>query len=155
MQRGDGLRRDLLEEGKMDQVDVEVQDVELGAPLAQLVQHREMRREIGLERGRIEPDGLVTHRHERGSGARLGTGKQRHLVAELDQRVGEMGDDPFGTAVKTGRDGLVKRCDLRNLHQPLSRVPVSVAYLAPSRAPTLPFRSSDEPTIMPFVPDHS
>ena len=50
----------------MDQVDVEMQDVELGAPLAQLVQHREMRREIGLERGRIEPDGLVTHRHERG-----------------------------------------------------------------------------------------
>ena len=65
----------------------------------------------------IEPDGLVTHRHERGFGARLGTGKQRHLVAELDQGVGEMGDDPFRTAVKTGRDGLVERGDLGNLHK--------------------------------------
>ena len=101
----------------MDQVDVEMQDVELGAPLAQLVQHREMGREIGFERGGIEPDGLVPHRHERGSGSRLGTGKQRHLVAELDQGVGEMGDDPFRAAVKTGRDGLVERSDLRNLHK--------------------------------------
>ena len=40
MQRGHGLAGDLLEEGKMHQVDVEVQDVELVTPLAQFVQHR-------------------------------------------------------------------------------------------------------------------
>ena len=125
VQRGDGLRCDLLEEWKMHQVDVEVQDVELVASLVQLVQHREMGREIGLERGGIEPDGLVSHRHERGFGLRFGTGKQRHLVAEFDQGVGEMGDDPFGAAVKAGRDGLVERCDLGNPHRTPSTVVTS------------------------------
>ena len=101
----------------MHQVDVEMQDVELVTSLVQLVQHREMGREIGVEGAGIEPDGLVAHRHERGPGPRLGTGKQRHLVAELDQGVGEMGDDPLGAAVESGRDGLVQRCDLGNPHQ--------------------------------------
>ena len=101
----------------MHQVDVEMQDVKLSAPLAQLVQHREMGREIGLERGGIEPDGLVTYWHERGSGARLGTGKQRHVVAEFDQGVGEMGNNPFRTAVKTGWDSLIEGCNLGNLHK--------------------------------------
>ena len=101
----------------MDQVDVEMQDVELVAPLVQLVQHRQMGREIGLERAGIEPDRLIAHRHERGPGPRLGTRKQRHLVAELDQGVGEVGDDPFGAAVEAGRDGLVERRDLGDLHQ--------------------------------------
>ena len=38
-------------------------------------------------------------------------------MAELDQGVGEMGNDPFRAAVKIGRDGLVERGDLGNLHK--------------------------------------
>ena len=117
----------LLEERKMDQVDVEMQDVELVAPLVQLVQHRQMGREVGLERAGIEPDGLVAHRHERGPGPRLGTGEQRHLVAELDQGVGEVGDDPFRAAVEAGRDRLVERRDLGNLHKAPSMALTSCA----------------------------
>ena len=98
----------------MDQVDVEVDDVELVAPLVHLVQHRQVRREVGLERAGIEPDGLVPHRHQRGAGPRLGAGEQRHLVAELDQGVGEVGDDPFRAAVEAGRDRFVERRDLGN-----------------------------------------
>ena len=51
------------------------------------------------------------------AGPRLGAGKQRHLVAELDQGVGEMGDDPFRAAVEAGRDGLVEWRDLGNLQR--------------------------------------
>ena len=102
MQRGLGLRRELLEERKMDQVDVEMQNVELVTPLVQLVQHREMGREVGLEPARIEPDRLVAHRDECAPGPRLGTREKRHLVAELDQGVREVGDDPLSAAVKAG-----------------------------------------------------
>ena len=52
-----------------------------------------------------------------GSGPRLGTGEQRHVVAELDQGVGQVGDNPFGAAVETGRDSLIERCNLGNLHK--------------------------------------
>ena len=44
------------------QVDVEVEDVELVRPAAHLVQHGQMGGEIGLQRVRVEPDGLVAAR---------------------------------------------------------------------------------------------
>jgi hypothetical protein len=75
------LGRERLEERKMEEVDVEMQHVELVAPFVQLVQHREMRREVGVERAGIEPDRLVAHGHERGPGPRLGAREQGHLVA--------------------------------------------------------------------------
>ena len=65
----------------------------------------------------IEADRLVAHGHQRRLGPRLGAGEQRHVVAELDQGVGEMGDDPLGAAVEARRDGLVERCDLGDLHE--------------------------------------
>jgi hypothetical protein len=122
VKRRHGARRALLEEREVDEVDMEMQDVELVLPSAHVVQLREMGREVGLERRRVEPDRLVTHRHERGLGPRLGGREQRHLVAELRQGIRQMRHDPFRAAVEAWRHRLVQRCDLRDPHQPPFRV---------------------------------
>ena len=52
-------------------------------------------------------------------------------MTELDQSVGEMGNDPFRTPIKTGRDSLVERGDLGDLHKaPSIGVDVSIACRA-------------------------
>ena len=57
----------------------------------------------------------------------FGTRKERHLVAELDQGIGEVGDDPFRAAVEAGRDRLVERRDLGNSQQAPSKALTSCA----------------------------
>ena len=48
----------------------------------------------------------------RARGLRLGAGEQGDLVAEVDQGVGQVGDDPLGAAVEAGRHGLIEGGDL-------------------------------------------
>ena len=103
----------------MQHVDMEVQHVELvGAP-AHFLQHRQVRGEIGLEHCRIEPDRLVAHRHQFGAGARIGAGEQRHLMAQINQRVGKVSDDALGAAVEFRRGGFVQRRNLGDAHEVL------------------------------------
>ena len=54
-----GLVRQLLEEGKVDQIDVEVDDVELVLPEMKLLQHRQMGGQVRFRRVWVKPDGLV------------------------------------------------------------------------------------------------
>ena len=72
MQRRDRAMRLMLEDGKVQQVDVEMQDVELPRPAAHLVQHREMRGHVRLERRRVQTDRAVAHRDQLGVGLRVG-----------------------------------------------------------------------------------
>ncbi len=44
-------------------------------------------------------------------------------MAELDQGVGELGDDPFGSAVKQGGNSLVEGGDLGDFHWGALRTP--------------------------------
>ena len=64
----------------------------------------------------IEPDRLIAHRHQLGLGLRVGAGEQGHLVAQVDQRVGQVGDDPLGAAIESRRHGFVQRRDLGDPH---------------------------------------
>ncbi len=53
MQRRQRPVGDVLEKGKVNEVDVEMEDIELVGTLADLVQQREMCRNVGFERGGI------------------------------------------------------------------------------------------------------
>ncbi len=116
MQGGDGLVSQPLEEGKVNEVDVEVDDVELMLSEVHLLQHAQMGGEIRLEGVRVEPDSLITNRNEPRARLRLRAGEERHIVAELDQCIGEMSHDPLGAAVETGRHSLIEGSHLGDLH---------------------------------------
>ena len=96
----------------MDEINVEMQEIEFAPAQMKLVQHGEMRRHIGFQRRRIEPDGLIAHRHQCRPCLRLRAREQRHVVPKLHQRVGQVRHDPFGAAVEPGRDRLIQRRDL-------------------------------------------
>ena len=53
---------------------------------------------------------------------RIAAGEQRHVVAELDQLFGEIGDDALGAAIEPRRDALDQRRDLGDLHGSRARV---------------------------------
>src|SRR4051794_10213904 len=117
----------LGKEGKMDQVEMEVDNVEFVPSAMNLVQHRHVRGEIRLEIAGIEPDRLITAGHQRGLGPCLRAGEQGHLVAELHERVREVRDNPFRAAIESRRHGLVQRGNLGDPHSD-----------DPSRTRTLP-----------------
>jgi hypothetical protein len=116
MQRGHGAGRHVLEHREMQHVGVEVDDVELVAPLVQIGQHRQVRGDIRLQRRRVEPDRLIARRRQMRPGARFGAGEQRHVVAQVDQSFAEVGDHALGAAVEPRRHGFVQRRNLGDLH---------------------------------------
>ena len=116
VQGGERAPGETLEDREVDHVGVEVQHVELFGARPDLGQLAQVRGEVGLERRRIEPDGLVAHGDQMGLGLRPGAGEQGHLVAELHQRVAQVRDDALGAAVQARRDGFIEGCDLGDPH---------------------------------------
>ncbi len=107
MQGGQGALRHVLEEGEMDHVGVEVDQVELAGAAAHLVQHGHVGGEIGLQGRRVQPNGLVASRRQPGLGLGLRAGEQSDLVPQPDQGVAQMCDHAFGAAIEFGRNRLV------------------------------------------------
>ena len=99
MQRGHGSRRKILEERKVDEVDVEMQEIELVPAQMKLVQHGKVSRQVRFQRRRVEPNSLVAHRNQSRPRMGLRTREQRDLVPKLDESVGQMRHDPLGAAV--------------------------------------------------------
>ena len=114
MQRGHGPRGKRLEERKVDEVDVEVQHVEVVGAAPHLVQHRQMRGDVGLERRRVESYGLLAHRHEERRRLGFRAREQRDVVSLIHQGIGEVGHDALGSTVKARRNRFGKRGDLRD-----------------------------------------
>ena len=67
-------------------------------------------------------DARVQTQRARPDGFQLGLGdgvagrEQRHVMAEIDQRLGDLGHDALGAAVEFRRHGFGQRGDLRNPH---------------------------------------
>ena len=118
MQRRHGAMCLMLEERKVQQVDVEMQDVELPRAAAHLVQHREVRGHVRFERRGIQTDRAVAHRDQLGVGVRIGGCEQRDFVTELHQRVAQIRDDALGAAIQLRRNGFGERRDLGDVHGP-------------------------------------
>ena len=115
VQGRDRARREVAEERQVQEVDMEVNDVELVGPLADPVEHRQMGGEVRFEI-RVQPKRALAAGHPGRPGARLGAREQGDVVTELDQRVGQIGNDPFRPAIEPGRDGFVEGSDLRDPH---------------------------------------
>jgi hypothetical protein len=111
-QRAAGL---IAENGEMELVDVEVQDVELIGHAAHLVEHHHVMGD-GIAHGRVEAQRLGRTGHEPRRGDRIAAGEQRDIVALCDQRVSQVGHDPFGAAIELRRNPFHQRCDLGDLH---------------------------------------
>ena len=98
----------------LEQVDVEVEDVELRGPSADLAQHDEMARGMVADAGEAQP--LRDAGDELGRRPRIAAGEQRHLVAEADEFFREPGDDPLGAAIEPRRYGFAQGSDLGDAH---------------------------------------
>ncbi|MNL17894.1 hypothetical protein D3C87_1390150 [compost metagenome] len=125
VQGGHRLVRQVAEEGEMDDVGVEMDDVELVGAVQNLGQQGHVRGQIGFQRFRVQPDGLIAHRDQPRPRLGLGAGEQGHFVAQIDQGVCQMGHDPFGAAVKPWRHRLIEGRDLSNLHRPTPAPPLA------------------------------
>ena len=100
----------------MKLIDVEVKKVEVLSCRPHTVEHEHV---IGndVANAGVEPQRLGGAAHQIGVGDRVAAGKQRHLVPLLNQLVSQIGDDPLGTAIKSWRNTLHQRSNLRNSHE--------------------------------------
>ena len=80
-----------------------MKDIEFVGAFANVAQHREMHGKIAVERPALEADCATATRDQLGRGHRISTRKQRHVVAQRDQSVGQVGNDAFGTPIKAWR----------------------------------------------------
>ena len=99
----------------MELVDVEVDDVEVAGLPAHLVEHQHVIGD-GIADGGIEAQGLRAARNEPGRGDGVAAGKQRDVVALLDERLGQVGDDALRSAVEARRHAFHQGRDLCDLH---------------------------------------
>ena len=106
----------------MDHVGVEMDQVEFRDMVPHRRQQGHVGGQIGLQRTRVQPDRLVPHRDQSRPRPGVGAGEQGHLMAEVDQGIGQMRDDTLGAAVKSGRNRLIQRGDLGNFHDRDSRI---------------------------------
>ena len=115
MQGGDGAVRDRPEQRELKLIDMEVQDVEVVGALAHAIEHQHV---IGdrIDDAGVEPQRLGHAGHEIGRRDRIAAGKQGHIVTQRDELFGQVGDDPFGAAIKPWRHALDQRRDLRDFH---------------------------------------
>ena len=92
----------------MDHVEV------AGAARVDLVQHGDMVRG-GIYLG-VEENLVVDHRLKLGGGGGVSGGEERHIVPQLDERLGEIGDHSLGPAVFVRGNGYLKWHNLRDPH---------------------------------------
>ena len=106
----------LGEEGKVQHVRMEMEDVELIGASTHLGQHRHMSRQIGFQRHGIQADRLIPDGYQTRSRPGLGGREQGDLVAKIDQGVGKVGHHALGPPVKARRNGFIEGGNLRNFH---------------------------------------
>jgi hypothetical protein len=116
VQRCDRATRNVSENWKVQAIQVKVQDIELGGRAAHFVQHQHVV-VARIAHGRVEPQGLRAARNESGGRFRVAACEERHIVAPRNELVGEIGDDPLGTAIETGWDAFDERRNLGDPHR--------------------------------------
>jgi hypothetical protein len=119
VQRGERAVGERMEQREMKEVDMEMQNVEFLDSLAHLVEHEHVVGD-GVLDGRIEPQRGHGAAGELGGGDGIAAGEQRHVVPELHQFFGQIGDDPLGAAIQARRHALHQGGDLRNTHRETS-----------------------------------
>ncbi len=103
------------EDRKVEVIDVKMQHVELGGVRADLVEHQHVVGN-GVADRRVETQRLGAARHEVRRGDGVAAREQRHIVAQRDQFLGEIGDDALGAPIEPGRHAFDQRSNLRDFH---------------------------------------
>ena len=88
-------------EREVQVVDVEVDDVELGARWRDLLEQQDVVRQR-VDAARVEPQRPRRARHQPRRGHRVAAGEQRDVVALRHELLGQVGDDALGAAVERG-----------------------------------------------------
>ena len=112
MERGQRAAGEVFEERKLQQIHVEMDHIEFLRAPSHLVQHRKVSGDVGLERRRVQTDCVLADRNQLRVRPCVAAGEQRHVVSELHQRVGKVGDNPLGASIEFWRDGFDQRGDL-------------------------------------------
>jgi hypothetical protein len=103
----------------MELIDVEVQQIEFrGAPVHP-VEHPHVMGDRVAHAG-IEPQRARHAGNESSGGQRILAGEQRDVMAEANQLLGQIGNNPLRTAIESWRDALHQRRDLCDFHANLS-----------------------------------
>src|ERR1700693_2514128 len=111
VKRGHSPSCQRAEKREMEQIDVKMENVEFLRVLANLIDHQhEVRNAVA--HGRIKAERASATRNQLGAGDRVPTCKDRHVVAEPDKFLSQIGSDPLGAAVETRRNALDERSDL-------------------------------------------
>ena len=115
MQRRDERRVELREQRERHVVEVKVQHVEFMRTLTHAFEQQHVRRE-GVADRRIEAQRARPCGFERRTGFGVAACEQRHIVAEVHERIGEVGHHALGAAVEFRGDCFVQRCNLCDSH---------------------------------------
>ena len=99
VQCGHGSRRKIFEQGKMNEIDMEMKKVKCVPAQMELVQHGQVSGKVRLQQGRIKPDGLIAHGNQRRAGIGVRARKQRDLMPQLHKSVAQVRNDAFGAAI--------------------------------------------------------
>ncbi len=104
-----------MEQRKLKLVDVEMENVELGRPRSNFVEHEHV---IGdrIANGCIQAQRSRHTWHEFRSGVTVAAGKQRHVVALRNKLLGQIENYALGSPVELRRHTLNQRGDLGDLH---------------------------------------
>jgi len=89
VQRGDSAVRDVTKQGKMELIDVEMQNVKLVGPSANAIEHQHVIRDRVAHVG-VETQRNRYARHQTRAGNGVSARKKRHLMARSDQLIGEI-----------------------------------------------------------------
>src|SRR5690606_13903676 len=117
MQCGESLVGHILEEGHVDEVDMEVQNIEFVGTGTNFVHQCKMRGEIGFARCPVESNSLITDWDQLRLGLRLYGRKEGDVMPEVDQCIGEISDDAFRAAIEAWWHGFIERGNLGDFHQ--------------------------------------
>ena len=92
-----------------------MQEVELRSALRNGLQHRHVQG-VCVAHLAVEPQRTRPSRFQLGARHAVAAGEQRHVMTEIDQGLGEPGDDPLGAAVEFGRHSFRQRRNLCDAH---------------------------------------
>ena len=106
MQGRERAFRHVLEEGKVDQVDVKVNNVELIGTPSHHVNHGEVAGQVRIQMPAVQAQRPGTSRDQPGLGLCFAGGEQRDLVALIDRSISEMGHHPLRAAIQFRRHSL-------------------------------------------------
>ena len=116
MQRRQSPIGEIVDQRGVNYIDVEVKNVELVDPAADLVQHDHVVRQR-IAHCRIEAQRCVTAAHEPGRRLGVAAGKQGDVVSLAYELFGQKRNNAFRAAIKPGWDPFIKRGYLCNTHR--------------------------------------